>query len=105
VKKTFVLLQKLSELWADDTRWQANVQASGLADDYTLIGDEDSGELVVEDYAADELEFVADGVVHIYNFMGGDGEEESFYGCDEVVYKVKATGDYCVMWREGIDDV
>lgn len=106
-KVTFVLLQLLSNLWKDDARWQANVEAN-VAWGYTLAmggadGVAEDGEMVLEDFASDELEFVAEGEVQVYDFAGSIEEEERFYGRDEQVYKDKATGRFWLMYREDID--
>lgn len=99
----FVTLQLLSSLWADDARWQENVR-NNVAGGYTLAYDEDAGELQVQDLTAGEVEF-AEESVQVYDFVGSVNEDERFYAKDVLVYKVKATGDFCVMYYDGIDEV
>lgn len=100
--RTFVMLKLLSSLWADDARWQANVAAT-VADGYTHTDEAGEGGNT-RDLRCDELEFVEDGTVTVYDFMGSNNEDERFYAKDILVYKVKATGEYCAMWYEGIDE-
>ncbi len=99
--RTFVMLQLLSSLWTDDARWQANVAAT-VAGGYTLADEAGEGNNT-RDLRCDELEFVEEGTVQVYDFMGSSEEDERFYVKDIVVYKVKATGELCVMWYEDID--
>ena len=101
--RTFIMLQLLSSLWQDDERWQENV-ANSVANGWTLATDGDDGEMLTRDLRCDELEFVEDGTVQVYDFAGSATEDERFYGKGVVVYKVKATGEYCVMYTEGIDE-
>lgn len=99
----FVTLQLLSSLWADDARWQENVR-NNVAGGYTLAYDEDVGELQVQNLTAGEVEFAEEDVV-VYDFAGSMNEDERFYAKDVLVYKVKATGDFCVLYYDGIDEV
>ena len=101
VTRTFVMLSLLSDLWKDDARWQANVRNS-VDDGYTHVDEEGEGKNT-RDLRCDELEFVEDGTVQVYDFMGSEHEQESFYGRDIVVYRVKATGELCVMYSEDLD--
>ncbi len=101
-KRTFVMLTKLTKLWTDDKRWLKNVRDSVGSKGYTLSSGEDD-EGGTRELRCDELTFVREGSVKVYDFMGSEHEEERFYERDIVVYKVKATGEYCVMWYEDIE--
>jgi hypothetical protein len=101
-KRTFAKLQRLDSVWTDDARWLQNV-ANSAADGYMFAADEEDGNFVTRDFACDELEFVADGEVQVYDFAGSEYEEERFYERDIVVYKHKLDGGYWVMHYENID--
>ena len=98
--RTFVKLQKLDTLWTDDERWMRNV-AANAADGYTLATDDDDSDSETADFMCCELEFVDDGDVKVYDFMGSEHEQERFYEKDIVVYK-HADGSYWVMYYEDI---
>jgi hypothetical protein len=100
MKLEFVLLTLLGDLWKDDARWQANVRENGVQRGYTLASEED--DYVTEKFASDELEF-AEG--KMYNFMGSEHEQESFYPRDDQLYKDKATGRIWAKWHDDIDVV
>lgn len=98
----FVTLQLLSSLWADDARWQDNVRDS-VAGGYTLASEGDDGEMKLLNLTAGEVEFAEENVV-VYDFAGSAHEDERFYARDILVYKVKATGDFCVLYYDGVDE-
>lgn len=94
----FVMLQRASDLWKDNEQWQANV-AKNAADGYVIIySDDDSS---VREFQCDELDFVED--VKVYEAVGAPNVKR-FYSRNIVTYKVKATGELCVMWYEDIYD-
>lgn len=100
MKKTFVMLTLLSSLWKDDKRWQANVRHcidNSSTDGWTLAIDDDRGEPVQRDYSCDLLEFVDSDAVTVYDFAGSEGEPERFYAKAVLVFRVKATGELCVL--------
>lgn len=106
MKKSFVMLVLLSDLWKDDPRWQANVADNipdSESDGFTMKmdGEDGDGEPLMQEFACDELEFVGEEVT-MYDFAGGEMEAERFYPKDVVIYRVKATGELCVMDSEGL---
>ncbi len=104
MKLNFVKLQLLTSLWPDDADWVENVRSSVGEDGYALTQDEE-GEAEEQEFSCDELEFVEDGSVRLYNFMGGPGEAERFYNRDDVVFKDKAAGNYWVLYTDDVFDV
>lgn len=76
--QVYVQLCKLTDLWKDDARWQANVQASGVAEGYTWAVDED--DWVTAELNMVELQLAEQ--VTVYDFMGSMHEEERFYPRD-----------------------
>jgi hypothetical protein len=103
-KRTFVKLVALNTLWQDDARWQANLRDSGVEEGLTFATDNgDDGEMVLQDFACDEMCFAGDEH-KMYDFAGSATEQERFYGRDIVLYTDKATGNLWALWQEGMDE-
>ena len=100
MEKSFAMLTLLSDMWKDDAGWQENVAASipnSQTDGFTVKMDDD--EAVIQQFACDELEFTGSDV-NKYYFLG-DPSEAHFYKQEAAMFKVKATGQFCVM----LDDI
>lgn len=103
MKKTFVLLQLLTDLTYEDetaenrAAWLRNVEHS-VGAGYTYSGEEcyDTAE-----FECDEMEF-ADDSVKVYDFMGSAHEQERFYERDILIFKNKADGLFYVLEHDDL---
>lgn len=97
MKRNYVQVCKLNTLWADDARWQRNVENTGVGEDYALWV-KDDWEYTVQEL--DDSKLVEDGGT-LYGFAGSKDEEERFYALDAQVYAAE-DGTY---WVEERDEV
>lgn len=96
MKKHFVRLELLQNLFADEAEheaWVENVLTSVGSEGYGIATDAE-GDVDVVQFSCDELEFED---VAVYDFMGSAYEQERFYVKEIVTFKHKATGEYYVL--------